>query len=344
MKFIKKFLLFLVLLAALLAVIGLFLPNTAHVERSTTIGAPSCTVFATVNTFQTFNEWSPWHEVDPATKYTFSGPPIGPGARMSWTSQNPDVGNGSQEIVASKPCSLIRTKLDFGDEGTADAFFRLEPAGTATRVTWGFDTDFGYNLIGRYFGLFFDSMLGPDYEKGLANLKVFAEQLPKTDFTGLQAEIVTVEPMTIVYVTAASGKTDSEIEQAIAKAYQQVMQFMNERELIQTAPPITINTAMDDSGYVFDAAIPVNQAPDNPPAEDSPVKIGLSYDGKALKFIHRGPYDELPATYEKIMAYIAAHGFEVAGRSWDQYLNDPMTVPPAELITHIYFPVDIDFE
>jgi len=344
MKFIKKFLLFLVLLAAVLAVVGFFLPSTAHVERDITIGAPPCTVFATVNTFQTFNEWSPWYELDPETTYSFSGPPIGPGARMSWTSDNPDVGNGSQEIVASEPCSLVRTKLDFADEGTADAFFRLEPAGTATRVTWGFETDFGYNLIGRYFGLFFDSMLGPDYEKGLANLKAFAEQLPKTDFADLQAEIVTVAPMTIAYVSLSTGKSNSEIEAATAEAYGQLMEFMSERELIQTAPPMTINTAMDPSGYIFDVAIPVNQAPEIPPAEDSPVEIGLTYEGKALKFIHRGPYDTLPATYEKIAAYIAAHGFDEAGRSWDQYLNDPATVPPSELLTHIYIPVDIGFE
>jgi effector-binding domain-containing protein len=339
MKFLKKFLLFLALLAVLLIVVGFFLPSTAHVERSITIGAPPCTIFAVVNTFQTFNEWSPWYELDPNTRYTFSGPPIGPGAKMSWTSDNPDVGNGSQEIVASEPCTLVRTKLDFGEEGVADAFFRLEPAGTATRATWGFDTDFGYNLIGRYFGLFFDSMLGPDYEKGLQNLKTFAENLPETDFAELQAEITTVAPLTIAYVTATTGTEDSEIEQAITAAYGQVMQFVSERGLLQTAPPVIINTSMEPSGYVFDAAVPINEAPVDPPADDSPVKIGRTYEGTALKFIHRGPYSELPKTYEKIEAYIAAHGFEVTDRSWDQYLNDPTTTPPEDLITHIYFPV-----
>jgi hypothetical protein len=42
-------------------------------------------------------------------------------------------------------------------------------------VTWAFDTDFGYNLVGRYFGLMLPRSIGADYEKGLANLKDLAE-------------------------------------------------------------------------------------------------------------------------------------------------------------------------
>lgn len=42
-------------------------------------------------------------------------------------------------------------------------------------ATWGFDTDLGMNPIARYFGLVMDSMLGADYEKGLAKLKQVCE-------------------------------------------------------------------------------------------------------------------------------------------------------------------------
>ena len=51
----------------------------------------------------------------------------------------------------------------------------LVPEGTGTRVTWTLDTDFSGSLIGRYFGLALDRMVGPDYEKGLAQLKAVAE-------------------------------------------------------------------------------------------------------------------------------------------------------------------------
>lgn len=117
---------------------------------------------------------------------------------MTWASDDPDVGSGSQEITAVDPPGRIEVLLDFGDQGTADAFFDLEPADAGTRVTWGFDTDFGYNVIGRYMGLFFDQLLGPDYEKGLASLKTLAESLPSADFSDLDVEVTEVEPVMIL--------------------------------------------------------------------------------------------------------------------------------------------------
>ena len=61
-------------LVALFFVTGLFLPQTAHVERSMTTTASPATVYGLVDGFQRFNEWSPWASLDPATKYTYSGP------------------------------------------------------------------------------------------------------------------------------------------------------------------------------------------------------------------------------------------------------------------------------
>ena len=57
MSVLKKILLGLVVVVALLIVIGFLLPSTAHVERSTTIDAPAHTVFALVNSFRNFNKW-----------------------------------------------------------------------------------------------------------------------------------------------------------------------------------------------------------------------------------------------------------------------------------------------
>src|SRR6185436_1290567 len=94
-----------------------------------------------------------------------------------------------QEILVSTPPSNIVLKLTFGDfPGDFVANYTLVPEGTGTKVTWGFDADYGSSVLGRYFGLFSDLMLGPDYEKGLGRLKAFVESLPRADFTGLQFE------------------------------------------------------------------------------------------------------------------------------------------------------------
>jgi carbon monoxide dehydrogenase subunit G len=75
-------------------------------------------------------------------------------------------------------------QLEFGDKGSGNATFRLEPEGSATRVRWQFHTDFGWDLFGRYVGLMLDSMIGMSYEKGLNTLKARVEQRPASQTRG----------------------------------------------------------------------------------------------------------------------------------------------------------------
>jgi len=175
------------MLANILKYIGLFLlvavaiayilPGNVRVERATVIEAPPSEVFALVNGFENFNRWSPWYERDPDGDYRIEGPAQGIGARMSWSSEKPDVGQGSQEIIESVPESLVRTRLDFGEMGDANAFFELEARGEdKTHLVWGFKSDLGMNPVSRYFGLMFERWIGPDYEQGLAKLKSIAEK------------------------------------------------------------------------------------------------------------------------------------------------------------------------
>jgi uncharacterized protein YndB with AHSA1/START domain len=175
MRMFKRLLLGLAALAVLLLAAGLFLPRSAHVERSMVTSASPERVFALVDGFARFNEWSPWAELDPATVYEYSGPASGVGARMQWSSKDPSVGSGSQEVIAVEPGRSVTNRLDFGPQGLATARIDVRPEGSGSRVTWSMDSSFDDDYLGRYFGLFFDRMIGPDYEKGLAKLKALAE-------------------------------------------------------------------------------------------------------------------------------------------------------------------------
>jgi len=157
---------------------GLLCPATSHLERSTLIERPPAEVFATLDSFGRFNEWSPWFEMDPTAKYTYSGPASGVGARMAWVG-NSAVGSGSQEIMESVPDSRIVNALDFGGS-QAKAAFKLAPHGNGTQVVWSFDSEHGYNPINRLFGaLLLERVVGNDYEKGLAKLKGVLERSPR---------------------------------------------------------------------------------------------------------------------------------------------------------------------
>jgi len=55
--------------------------------------------------------------------------------------------------------------------------------------------------------------------------------------------------------------------------------------------------------------------------------------------IHRGPYDTVTPTYHALEAWVAEHGYMVAGPPREAYMNDPATVPPEEYLTEVQFPV-----
>lgn len=171
-----KFLKFIIGLIVLLLVIGAFLPSSTTFERSVTINAPQDLVYEYVNSMPRFNEWSPWHSIDPDTKYTFTGPESGVGHKMAWQSDHENVGSGSQEIIEASPPNKVVTFLDFGPMGNANAAFTLDALGDGTNVVWSFYTDHGWAIQDRYFGLMTEKFVGPMYENGLSKFKTVAEK------------------------------------------------------------------------------------------------------------------------------------------------------------------------
>jgi len=165
----------LVLLAAVGLVGGLVLPDEVEVQRSIVIDRPPAQVYDVLNGFTRFNEWSPWAEYDETAVYALQGPATGVGARMTWQGER---GGGSQEIIAVVEDAEIAVALDFGSEGKATARYRLAPDGEGTRVVWLLESDFEGSLVGRWFGLMMDDMVGSDYERGLGQLKALLENSP----------------------------------------------------------------------------------------------------------------------------------------------------------------------
>ena len=175
MRTLKRLFLFLLSLLVILALISFLLPQKQHIERSTSIAASTGDVYSYISNPKSFHQWSPWAKLDPAMQYQFTGPESGEGTGMRWQSQQANVGNGSWVITRAEENQSIEMAMDFDDQGTVTSFFRLQPAGDTTKITWGFDTDAGMNPVMRWFGLLMDSMVGNEYEKGLATLKKMIE-------------------------------------------------------------------------------------------------------------------------------------------------------------------------
>lgn len=173
---IIKFLIGLAVALLLLIVGGAYLlPREVQFSRSVHINAPPEKVFAVLNSYKRFGEWSPWASLDPKMTYTFSGPESGVGAKMEWASNDPSVGKGTQQITASEPPTHLTADVDFGEMGTSQALWDLKAEQGGTLATWSFHMTLE-GVLDRWTGLLMEKFVGPDYEKGLSNLKALAEK------------------------------------------------------------------------------------------------------------------------------------------------------------------------
>ncbi|HYX03228.1 MAG TPA: SRPBCC family protein [Reyranella sp.] len=152
-------------------------PDTFRVQRSASIKAPPDKIFAMINDLKAWAAWSPYEKKDPAMKRTFGAITAGKGATYAWQGDG-NVGEGRMEIVETAPPKKVLIKLDFLKpfEAHNTAEFTLEPKGEGTLVTWAIYGPSAY--VTKVMGLFFniDTMIGRDFEAGLADLKTAAEK------------------------------------------------------------------------------------------------------------------------------------------------------------------------
>jgi len=342
MRLLKNLLLAIVAVVIVFAVVGALLPRTVHIERTIDIDAPPVIVYTLVEGFARFNDWSPWADIDPeGTEYTYSGPATGVGARMSWSSDNPRVGVGSQEIVGAEPYRRVDTRLDFGPQGTAQAFVQLDPLDTGTRTTWGFETDFGWNLVGRYLGFFmFDAALGGDYERGLENLKRLAESLPPADWSDLEIEIVTPDARPLAFSAGSCPSEPEYIAEAVESAFVAVGRYLRRAGLEPSGPPMVITRERTADTFSFEAGVPYTGKPSRPPRASEDVALGSTPDTAAVTTVHPGPRGDLPDTYAKLEAWAAARGRTLGPGNWELLLEDPDAAPDTEPRIQVFIPIE----
>ncbi len=165
-----------VVFLVLFAIVVAMQPGAFTITRSATIAAPPARVFAIVNNMHRWNDWSPWARMDPAMTTTYAGPAAGVGASEHWVGKK--VGTGTMTIVKSRPGELIEMRLDFERpmRATNTASFTFMKSGKHTEVVWTMTGRSGF--VAKVYHLFrnMDKMVGGDFEKGLAELKVLAEK------------------------------------------------------------------------------------------------------------------------------------------------------------------------
>jgi effector-binding domain-containing protein len=147
-------------------------------------------------------------------------------------------------------------------------------------------------------------------------------------------EEVTLTPRTIIYAKG-SANWDTAFE-TLVENFKNVYAAMAKQGIKPAGPPMTIYTSTDDTGFEFQASVPVAEEPKSVP---DGVLVGKSLEGRALKFIHRGSYDAMDSTYEAITNHFDEKRLEALDKFVEIYVTDPLTTPEDNLVIEIYVPI-----
>jgi effector-binding domain-containing protein len=332
MKTFVKFLIGLVVVVIAMVVVAFFLSREIHVERSQSINAPAKVVFNQVNNLRTWDKWAVWNQMDPDMKIVFENSGIGKGAAYSWESEDRNLGKGKMTITESVPYDSIATEMDFMEEGTSTGYFLFDENNGVTEVTWGFDTDLGNNPVARWMGLMFDSMLGPDFEKGLENLKVVSETIVKEKRPIV--EIVRLPKFN--YISMRDNVKLEEISDQMGMMYGKLMEITEKQGLSMTNMPYAIYHKIDGGLIDLECGIPVDTVIEG----DNNFMAGTSTEKTCASANHIGPYTNLETTHTFIQNWIQHNDFNLSGSPMEMYLTDPQLEPDeTKWVTVIYYPV-----
>lgn len=166
MKILKKIVLALLILIAIVLIIALFVPKNFKSEKTIVINKPKNEVFEYIRYIKNQDNFGVWQLSDPDMKKTYEGTDGTVGFKYSWKSKK--LSEGSQTITAIDEGNRVDSELDFGFGKPAKAYFIVKEKGQdQTEVTWGITgrTPYPFNIM----SLFYD--MGNDFRKGLENLK-----------------------------------------------------------------------------------------------------------------------------------------------------------------------------
>jgi effector-binding domain-containing protein len=123
----------------------------------------------------------------------------------------------------------------------------------------------------------------------------------------------------------------------LLEAFKAISAYIKRENLQADGSAIVIYTATEDTGFQFQAAIPISGEPKAAPSGD--IGIGKSPSGQALKFIHEGPYDAMDTTYELITNYLDEKKLESKELFIEEYVTDPLTTAEDKLIINVLVPL-----
>jgi effector-binding domain-containing protein len=150
----------------------------------------------------------------------------------------------------------------------------------------------------------------------------------------LFGESITLEARKVV-VVKGQANWDSAFDTLI-DSFKTLNALLDKQGIKRSGNLMIVYTATDDTGFTYLAEIPVEQDPKNLGKD---MSVGKSPEGKALKFVHRGSYDNMDNTYEAITNHLDDKKLEAKDTFIEEYITDPLKTAEDKLVINVYVPL-----
>ena len=279
-----EFVIALALVLALFLVIGLILPSSRELQESVETNRRMTIVFDTLNNVRRLKDWNPLVP-SAANELSYSGGEdnTGVGAKVDFNSANPAWGQGSWEIVESErpaptggPGKIVYAINDKRMGTDKRSTFALEPTGKNNRnvkITQSYEVTYGWNLIGRYAGMYVSRHVGDAVKAGLSKLTNMLATVPNFDYRTegsplTDLKLVELPAEALLVVNAGNiDRTNDAIKASIKQNQEWIKRVMEANGLVAAGPVRIITTDYGSEKYAFDVAQPVRKGTAAPKAD-----------------------------------------------------------------------------
>ena len=335
----------LIIVAILGVLFGVALPDHRHIERSTEVSSPVRQIYDVIDGFHSYPSWTALRSYDPKVQLNLVGPDQGNGASVNWVSGDQRLESGSYTISGAQQDQSVKWDIVNNWRGQNKQYsidIKQKQNGKTVTITMGYDVDYGWDLAGRYAGMYLEGDPATQISIHLQRLQDMLATFPNVDYKDTQIDMKDVESKPILFVSTTAKRTLDEVADATDKAMTAIQAVVKKNKLNAAGPRITITTNWGDENYDFDVALPVDRAD----GAVDPVKAGTTYGGKVLVTSFTGSPAQLPLARLMLKAYADTHGYAIdesgegPGRAYDE-LTSPSNAAEDAQSFNVYLPITI---
>ncbi len=357
---IIEFLIALGIVAGLFVIIGVCLPGERHISESIETNRKMTIVYDTVNSLRRFKDWNPLVLRDKGVELKLSGPDAGKGARLDYSSKESTLGQGSWEITESEKNKRVVIAIDDQTRGHDKVTtFTLEPTGKNDRnvkITQEYSVKYGFDLFGRYAGLYVSRHIGDDVKLGLSRMANMLASVPNVDYRAAEApltdlKLVELPAQDLLVVNAGNiDRNNDTIRQSIEDNQEWIKRAMEANGLEAAGPVRIVTTDFGAEKYAFDVVQPVRKRSGAAPAAaaegdkkegeaaaaaapvaaaDGALNVKIP-SGNPVTYVHAAPHRSAFASYaghmagldiarNALRAWATTNGYEVIDRPYESW-------------------------